>query len=146
MSTVKARLKQNMRFKIPYLIVNFVISGTKKQWVWESLQLCLWKLTYLVECSNDYSLNLVLEEVGVTISSIFKLMQVLRLHKFFWSFFLQKSIWIPDVCQYPVISSLWQVFLNVINAFFVYYNSFIEIQFVYHTVHPLKCILQWFLA
>lgn len=32
-----------MRFEIPSLVVNFVISGTKKQLVWERLLVCLWK-------------------------------------------------------------------------------------------------------
>lgn len=55
MSTVKARLKQNMRLKIPTLIVNFVISGTKSSGfgkvfnvVYENLHI-FWK--------NDYSLS-----------------------------------------------------------------------------------------
>lgn len=38
MSTIKARLKQNMKLKIPTLIVNFVILVQKKL-VWENLHL-----------------------------------------------------------------------------------------------------------
>lgn len=63
------------------------------------------------------SVSLVLKKVGVTLARIFKLMQILMLPKFFWSFVLQKvSIWIPDV-DVNNLEFMAGFFLNVVNAF-----------------------------
>lgn len=68
MSTTKARLKQNMRLKIPTLIVNFVISVQKAVGLEKSSP--LWILTYPVNVQMTFlSVSLVLEEVGVNASS-----------------------------------------------------------------------------